>query len=470
MILAAALGTVAVSPLTATPQQGPEGAAEISSFIKMDVKADRQLTGSSITASTAKGIVTLEGSALSIDQSERAAARAMATHGVRAVINHVRIIQPVASDDALGERALRALAKSPALDASKVGIRVQDRHAMISGEVGTWDEQELARAIVAEVPGIREIDNRLAVNFETIRSGGAIRAQIQHMVKHDPLYDGVRVDIAVKDGVVSIAGEVGSRAEKERLIRQAHVTGVMEVKGEDIVVNSDLAMEGLTDKNFTPAETLAALNDALAADSRVQGSKINPSLSEGIVTLAGSTPSSQARTAAESTARGLPGVVGVSNELIILGETGDAATAANITSALKKDQTLAYLGLSADCKDGLCTIGGQAFSNDEKAKAAILAAAIPGVKSLKNEIVVDARAAAVRDDKTTPDARIADGIRKQLFWTPGVNSKEVQVSVNQGKALLSGTVSSKKTADTVVKNAYKGGAHEVDNRMAVTDK
>jgi osmotically-inducible protein OsmY len=470
MILAAALGTVSVSPLTATPQQSPEGSSEISAFIKMDVKGDRQMTGASINATTEKGIVILEGSALSLDQSERAAAYAMATKGVRAVINHVRIVKPTVSDDVLGDRILHSLAKSPALDAAKIQVRVQDQRAFLSGEVGTWDEQELARSLAAETPGVREIDNRLAVNFETIRSDGAIKAQILHLVKHDPLYDGVRVDVSVKDGVARISGEVGSHGEKERLIRGARVTGVMDVKGDDIVVNTDLALDGLIDKNFTHAETLASLSDALAMDTRVEGSHINSTLAEGIITLTGTTPTSIAKTAAESTARGLPGVIGVSNELIIMGETGDAATAANISAALKRDQTLAYLGLSADCKNGICTIGGQAFSNDEKSKAAILAAAIPGVKALKNEITVDQRAAAIRDDRTSPDSQIAEGIRKQIFWTPGVKSKEVQVSVSKGKALLSGTVKDKQAADTVVKNAYKGGAHEVDNRLAISDQ
>jgi len=467
MILAATLGTAA--PLLATPQQGPEGNNEISAFISMDVKGDRLLKGAVVNASTEKGIVTLEGSALSLDQAERAGSLAMATKGVRAVINHIRVLKPVAGDSALAERAMQALSKNQAIDASRVRVNVQDLKAVISGEVGTWDEQDLARSIVSEVQGIHDIDNRLAVNFESVRTDRAIRAQLVHMVQHDPLYDGVKVSFNVKDGFVTISGEVGSHGEKERLIRESQVTGIIQVKGDDVVVNTELALDGMVDKHFTPQQTLAALNDALAADSRVEGSKISPTLSEGIVTLKGNTPTAVARVAAESTARGLPGVIGVSNELIISGERSDVATAAYVKAVLKKDQTLAYLGLSADCKNGVCVIGGEAYSNDEKAHAAQLAAAVPGVKALKNEITVDQRAAAIRDDRSSPDFQIAEGIRKQMVSAAGVKPKEVQISVNKGKALLSGTVSDKKAADAAVKTAYKGGAHEVDNRLAILD-
>lgn len=314
MILAAALGTA-----NATPEPGPEGDSETADFISMDVQADQKMVGSKVEVTVENGIATLTGTALSLEQSERAAARAMATADVRAVVNRVRIINPIAKDAVLADRVQQRLAKSPAIDASRIKVAVDGRKATLAGQVGSWDEQELAREIATEIPGLFQIDNRLEVTFDTVRTDKAIAAQIRHMVADDPLCAGISIDVTVKDGVVSLGGEVGSTSEKDQLVHRSHVTGVTEVWADDIMVNSDLAMEGLRGKVVSPDATLKALGDAFSADPRLQGTDIQASATGSQVTLTGTVPSDEARAAAESTARGLPGVMIVANEIRVAG-------------------------------------------------------------------------------------------------------------------------------------------------------
>jgi len=132
------------------------------------VQADRLLVGCKIDVSVAKDIATLSGTVLSLEQAERAVARAKSTEGVRAVVNQLKIVDPVAKDAVLAERVKQRLAKSPALDSSRVKVSVDKRRATLQGQVGTWDEQELAREIATEIPGIKEINNRLEVTFDTV--------------------------------------------------------------------------------------------------------------------------------------------------------------------------------------------------------------------------------------------------------------------------------------------------------------
>lgn len=330
MILAAAVGLA-----NATPEFGPQGASETADFIKMDVKADNRMVGSKVEVSVENGIATLSGTALSIEQAERAAARAMSTTDVRAVVNQLRIIDPVAKDGVLAERVLQRLSKSEAIDSSRIRVIVDERRATLTGQVGSWDEQELAREIATEIPGLKEINNRIEVTFDTVRTDTAIKAQILHMVHDDPLCDGITIDVKVKDGVVSLGGEVGSTGEKDQLVHRSHVTGVTEVWADDIMINSDLAMEGMNGKVIKPAETLRVLQDAFSADPRLKGADIQASTAGNQVTLTGIAPSDEARAAAESTARGIPGVMIVANEIRIAGSGSQP------TAALQKDQRLA---------------------------------------------------------------------------------------------------------------------------------
>lgn len=321
MMLAAALNTA-----TATPEMGPTGGPDTADFIAMDLKADRKLVGCKVEVAVENSIATLSGTALSLQQAERAVARAKATDGVRAVVNRVKIIDPIAKDGVLAERIEQRLSHNPAIDATRVKVTVDHRQALITGEIGSWDEQELVREIATEIPGITEIESRLEVTFDTVRTDDAIREQIHYIVADDPLFAGVNINIMVKDGVVSLGGEVGSTGEKDQLVHTAHVTGVTEVWADDIMINSDLAMEGMKGKVPSDHDTLKALNAALAADPRLGKADIQGELADKVMKLTGTAPNREARAAAESTARGLPGVSIVSNEIRVVEASGTAKT------------------------------------------------------------------------------------------------------------------------------------------------
>lgn len=320
-ILAAAIGTAA-----ATPSMGPSGNEETADFIAMDVKGDRQMNGCKVEVAVEGDVVTLSGTALSLQQAERAVARAKATEGIRAVVNHVRIVDPVAKDGMLAERVKQKLNKSAAIDAKRVQVSVDKRRALLRGQIGSWDEQELAREIATEIPGIKQVDNRLEVTFDTVRTDAQIKAQLEYIIADDPLYAGITIDVRVKDGVVDLGGAVGSMSEKDQLVHRSHVTGVTGVKTDDLAISRELAMEGLAGKVPSEKATLEALTAAIAADPRLKSADIRAEMDKNVMKLSGSAPTEEVRAAAESTARGLPGVTVVANEIQVRGAENAAST------------------------------------------------------------------------------------------------------------------------------------------------
>lgn len=310
---------IAISTAAATPSMGPSGNEETADFIAMDVKGDRQMTGCKVDVAVEGDVATLSGTALSLQQAERAVARAKATEGIRAVVNRLRIMDPIAKDGVLAERVQQKLSKSPAIDAKRVMVSVDKRRAILRGQIGSWDEQELARDIATEIPGIKEVDNRLEVTFDTVRTDAQIKAQIEYMISEDPLYAGITIDVKVKDGVVDLGGAVGTMGEKDQLVQRSHVTGVTGVKADDVAISRELAMEGLAGKVPSHKAILATLNVAIAADPRLKNADIRAEMDKNVMKLSGTVPTEEARTAAESTARGLPGVTVVANEIQVRG-------------------------------------------------------------------------------------------------------------------------------------------------------
>lgn len=311
-LAAAAFGSVA--SVMATPQLEPESADEISSFIQTDINADSRMKGTDVKIHMDDGVAILTGEVASLAQAERATARAVASKGVRAVVNQVKVSNGLEAAP-LTVKIKSALREQKMFHADQIGVTVTGSRVVLAGKVGVWDEKDLAREVVSEIPGVTAIENKIVITDEGVRDDAQITSQLRHMIQDDPLYDGLDLTVKVKDGTASLTGEVGSRGEFDRLVRRSYVTGVMDVNIVGLGIDGSLVMEGLGDKNPSPDEALSTLKQALAKDSRVPAGSIDASLKDGVVLLKGDVEGITQSDAAEATARAIPGVLRVSNEL-----------------------------------------------------------------------------------------------------------------------------------------------------------
>lgn len=317
MMVAATLGAA-----SATPESAPRDDKTLAEMIARGLGSDDRLEAGRIKVTVEDGIAVLTGDALTLAQAERAAERAKSAAGIRAVVNQLEIAPPKTTGAALAESVRRHLLKNRAIDARRVKVAVDKRKAVLSGEVGTWDEQELAREIATEIPGITRIENRLEVSFDTVRTDQAIRSQIAYQIADDPRHHGANISIEVKDGVVNLAGEVASAGGKDLLVHRAYVTGVTEVWADNVMVVGSPVPDGMTGGAAATVPDLEALRQAFGKDKRLRGAGIVSSFDGNVLTLIGTAPSEEATAAAESTARGLPGVKEVVNRI---GQTANAA-------------------------------------------------------------------------------------------------------------------------------------------------
>jgi osmotically-inducible protein OsmY len=65
------------------------------------------------------------------------------------------------------------------------------------------------------------------------------------------------------------------------------------------------------------------------------------------------------------------------------------------------------------------------------------------------------------------DRQIKENIQDELFWSPFVDADDVEVTVEDGRATLTGTVGSWSEYGAAQDNAYEGGAVTVDNNLVV---
>jgi osmotically-inducible protein OsmY len=320
-----AISALALATAHATPQVVLEDDASLADFISMTFSADERLAEDGIRVSVNQGIATLTGRVATLNQAERAVERTKSVEAVRGVISEIKIASPKASDAQRAAEIARRFASAPGLGASAITVAVRDQYAILDGQVGTWDEQELAREIATEVPGIAVIENRLIATGKGSRSDRAIRWQIERDIADNPLHDGLKITVGVTGGQVRLAGEVGTAGEKALLIQRARVTGVSEVNGEGLEITRSLSMEGMSGKTPSPAATRQTLNDVFKNDKRLRGTDITLDLEGRMLTLGGTTNNPEVKSVAESDARGVPGVEIVVNRIVVADDRGVAS-------------------------------------------------------------------------------------------------------------------------------------------------
>jgi hyperosmotically inducible periplasmic protein len=136
-------------------------------------------------------------------------------------------------------------------------------------------------------------------------------------------------------------------------------------------------------------------------------------------------------------------------------QAADTTTDAGITSAVKTrllaDKTVGGLKIDVDTRDGVVTLSGRVSSAAERAEAARLAGATKGVKSVRNDIVLDTAATSGRtdkDDKLTIE--IKDDTKETAEKIKDASKKGAEKTADAAKKVGSATKKgAEKTVDAV---------------------
>lgn len=151
----------------------------------------------------------------------------------------------------------------------------------------------------------------------------------------------------------------------------------------------DMAKEAKTGMSDSWLTSKAKI--ALFADDRVKGRQVSVETTNGVVTLRGKVDSAEAKSAAESIAKGVDGVRTVKNELQVVAPTDRATVDANdadikkaVEDSFAKDPRLSKIDVRAD--RGTVTLTGDADGIGTSARASEVARNVPGVRAVKNDL------------------------------------------------------------------------------------
>lgn len=462
---------------------------EVSYAVEQEMLFNKTTSSHLIDVSTVNGIVTLSGQVNNMLEMDKAVQIARTVKGVRGVINQIEVLAPDRSNDQLEKDITEALVRDPAIEAFEITVDANNGVVTLNGLVESWQEKRLAGYVVKGVIGVKGIKNQITVDTKSRRSDADIKNDIKKTINNDVRIDGALIDVEVIEGRVYLSGVVGSANERVVANAVAWTNGVVAVDDSDIKIKDWARNENLRMQKYnmrTDTEIKDAILDAFSYDPRVSSFTPDVSVSNGEVTLSGKVSNLKAKRAAESDAKNIVGVVSVKNYIKVrtanIPDNEDLTM--NIHNALLRDPMIDRWNIEVTANNGVVYLDGMVDSYYDKFHIEDIASKEKGVVAIENNIKirddndyhyydyydwnsyypiyqVDTRTAYIDDETLKKD------IEDRLWWSPYVNQDEITVKVDNGTAILSGTVETRREKKQALVNALEAGPKDVVNNIAV---
>jgi osmotically-inducible protein OsmY len=198
----------------------------------------------------------------------------------------------------------------------------------------------------------------------------------------EPSINSEEIGVEVKDGIVTLAGHVGTYAEKIGAERATmRVSGV-----RALAVEMDVRLAGASAR--TDAEIARSVDNVLQWTTYLPKDAVKIKVESGRLTLSGDVTWEYQRQAAVDAVRYVMGVKGVNDQILIRPRISAPAVKADIETALKRRAQKDANEISVSVHGTDVTLSGKVHSWSERELATHTAWSSPGVRSVVDNITL----------------------------------------------------------------------------------
>lgn len=220
------------------------------------------------------------------------------------------------------------------------------------------------------------------LRLRTVKSDRELQQDVAAELAWDPSIDETRIVVEVRDGTVTLVGQVHSHAQKWRA--EAAAMRVGGVKG----IVSRLAID-LPDGDRRPDTEIArAAHQMLAWNALVPAGKVQAAVEDGWVTLSGEVEWEYQSSAAEVALRSLTGIRGLLNLVQVKPRTEPRDVARHVEAALRRCSGDPRRSVGVAVNGGTVTLSGEVTSWRERYAVRRAAWAAPGVRNVVDQTTI----------------------------------------------------------------------------------
>ena len=198
----------------------------------------------------------------------------------------------------------------------------------------------------------------------------------------EPAIQATRIGVEVKDGVVTLAGEVATYSEKWYAERAAQrVSGV-----KALAIEMKVTLAGSARR--TDADIGQSARNVLDWTTSVDSDAVKVQVEGGWITLSGEVDWQYQKQAATDAVRALMGVTGVSDQIGNKHKPMASIVKADIDAAIKRSAALDSSEIFVDVRGTDVTLTGQVHSWSERDLATDSAWSSPGVRNVIDKMTL----------------------------------------------------------------------------------
>ena len=215
-----------------------------------------------------------------------------------------------------------------------------------------------------------------------MKTDSQLQQDVMAELKWEPALQAAQIGVEVKDGVVTLAGEVGSFAEKWNAEHAAQRVGGVKALAVEIKVK----LLGLSKR--TDADIAESVKNILTWSTAFPADAVKVLVEGGWVTLSGNVEWQFQRQTATDSVRHLMGVTGVSNQIAIIPPLSATVVKSDIEAALQRRANADGQSIAVEVDGGKVTLTGHVHSWAERDLANRSAWGSAGVRDVVDLIVL----------------------------------------------------------------------------------
>ena len=216
-----------------------------------------------------------------------------------------------------------------------------------------------------------------------MKTDSQLQIDVIEELKWEPSVHANEIGVEVKDGMVTLSGEVHNFAEKWNAEHAAQRVSGVSALAVDLKIKSP-GLAGRTD-----ADIARSAEQVLGWSTSVPDGAIKVMVENGYLTLTGEVNWQHQRLAAAASVRFLMGVTGVSDQIAIKPSLSLSAVKADVETALKRTAIADAKKVHVSIDGPDITLTGKVKSWDERETATMSAWGTPGVRHVIDKITLD---------------------------------------------------------------------------------
>ena len=240
-----------------------------------------------------------------------------------AVVALLAISMPVYAskmDDRIESSAKKSYVFKTYLKGDDIKIQSKDGVVTLTGSVSEESHKSLAQETVANLPGVKSVNNRLEVKGErpAENSDTWVHMKVKTVLLYHRNVSGFNTEVNVKDGIVTLRGEAANQAQKNLTSEYAKdVEGVKDVKNEMTVAKTSAKRGKTVGEKVDDASITGLAKMTLLYHRSTSALNTSVTTKNGVVTLSGKAKNAAEKDLATKYVNDVNGVKSVKNQMTI---------------------------------------------------------------------------------------------------------------------------------------------------------